>query len=76
MKFFVLNHPAQSQLLMLLKKFERVYWRTPSYNFTRFLVTALCACLYGSVYYRAGVYCLMCLYSRTPSSDLKFPPSV
>lgn len=43
-----------TQLRELLKKYMLAYWRTPSYNFTRYMVTVLVAILYGSIYYKAG----------------------
>ena len=30
------------------------YWRTPSYNFVRLMMTICTALLYGAIYYEAG----------------------
>lgn len=40
-----------------MHKYTLAYWRTPSYNFVRYLVTVLVAVLYGSIYYKAGESC-------------------
>ncbi|MEW5311977.1 MAG: hypothetical protein WDW38_003643 [Sanguina aurantia] len=42
------------QVRMLWSKYQAAYWRTPSYNFTRFVTTTLVACVYASVYRSAG----------------------
>jgi hypothetical protein len=43
-----------TQMRELLRKYTRAYWRTPSYNYTRYLVTVLVALLYGTIYYQQG----------------------
>lgn len=43
-----------AQVRMLWAKYQAAYWRTPSYNFTRFVTTTLVACVYASVYHSAG----------------------
>ena len=37
-----------------LRKFNLAYWRSPSYNFVRLLVTLLVSLLYGTTYYQRG----------------------
>jgi hypothetical protein len=38
----------------LLIKFARAYWRDPSYNFTRVLLSITFAIIFGVVYFKAG----------------------
>jgi hypothetical protein len=45
------------QVRELLRKYTLAYWRTPSYNYTRYMVTVLVAILYGSIYFKAGEPC-------------------
>ena len=35
-------------------KFTSAYWRMPSYNYVRYVMTVVTALLYGSLYYRAA----------------------
>lgn len=42
------------QVRELLAKYWLVYWRTPSYNFTRTLLTLVVSLVYGSMYYKQG----------------------
>ena len=47
--------PSSSpQMHVLLRKFNLAYWRSPSYNFVRLLVTLLVSLLYGTTYYQRG----------------------
>ncbi len=39
-----------TQRVVVLKKIMTVYWRSPSYNATRLMVSAIVALLFGSVY--------------------------
>ncbi|KAJ0396680.1 hypothetical protein ATCC90586_009163 [Pythium insidiosum] len=44
---------AASELLqasMVLRRFVRMYWRTPSYNLTRFVVSAMLALIFGLLF--------------------------
>ena len=38
------------QLRVLLKKYFKIYWRTPAYNYTRLFNTLLVALVYGTCY--------------------------
>jgi hypothetical protein len=40
----------KTQRNVVLKKIMTVYWRSPSYNTTRLMVSAIVALLFGSVY--------------------------
>ena len=49
-------HPLnQTQCGILLHKFNLAFWRSPSYNFIRLLVTVLVSLLYGTMYYQRGM---------------------
>jgi ABC-type multidrug transport system ATPase subunit/ABC-type multidrug transport system permease subunit len=41
---------SQVQFYLLLQRFFRMYWRTPSYNLTRLLITIMLAALYAVIY--------------------------
>ena len=38
----------------LMKKWSIMYWRSPAYNLTRFLMTTLIALFYGTMYLQKG----------------------
>ena len=42
------------QYLIILKKFNITYWRTPAYNATRFSFTMAIALIFGTVYWKLG----------------------
>ena len=42
------------QMYALMKKWSIMYWRSPAYNLTRFLMTALIALFYGPMYLQTG----------------------
>ena len=42
------------QLHELMKKWAVMYWRSPAYNLTRFLMTTLIALFYGTMYLQKG----------------------
>jgi ABC-type multidrug transport system ATPase subunit/ABC-type multidrug transport system permease subunit len=44
-----------TQFRELMKKYQNVYYRTPSYNFTRVVVGVLVAGVFGSVYYEGDI---------------------
>ena len=43
-----------TQLVALARKFRLAYWRSPSYNLMRMLMTLLISLFYGSVFWRRG----------------------
>ena len=43
-----------TQLVALAKKFRLAYWRSPSYNLTRMLMTLLICLFYGTVFWGRG----------------------
>jgi len=43
-----------AQVKALWRKYNVAYWRTPSYNYLRFVCTVLVAIVYGSLYYMEG----------------------
>ncbi len=45
---------APMQLVECTKKLTLAYWRNPSYNFMRLLLTLGCALIYGSLYYKVS----------------------
>ena len=42
------------QTFALMKKWSTMYWRSPAYNLTRFLMTTLIALFYGTMYLQKG----------------------
>ena len=42
------------QMYALMKKWSVMYWRSPAYNLTRFLMTTLIALFYGTMYLQKG----------------------
>lgn len=42
------------QMFELMKKWAVMYWRSPAYNLTRFLMTTLIALFYGTMYLQKG----------------------
>ncbi|CAK4186142.1 unnamed protein product [Aphanomyces euteiches] len=48
-------NPA-TQCQMLVQRFMRMYWRTPSYNWTRIVVTIFLSVLFGLVFCRLNFY--------------------
>lgn len=42
------------QMFELSKKWAVMYWRSPAYNLTRFLMTTLIALFYGTMYLKKG----------------------
>lgn len=42
------------QIFELMKKWAVMYWRSPAYNLTRFLMTTLIALFYGTMYLQKG----------------------
>ncbi|GAX75668.1 hypothetical protein CEUSTIGMA_g3111.t1 [Chlamydomonas eustigma] len=46
------NSMTQSYALWI--KFISAYWRMPTYNYIRYLLTIFSACMYGSMYYKAA----------------------
>lgn len=42
------------QFRALMAKYMNAYWRTPSYNYIRYIITTIVALLYGSIYYKAA----------------------
>ncbi len=42
------------QVRELLAKYGHAYWRDPSYNFTRVLLSLTFAIIFGVVYFKAG----------------------
>ena len=42
------------QMFELMKKWGIMYWRSPAYNLTRFLMTTLIALFYGTMYLHKG----------------------
>lgn len=48
----------------LMKKWAVMYWRSPAYNLTRFLMTTLIALFYGTMYLQKG---------RLPASGSPLP---
>lgn len=42
------------QCSALFRKFWAAYWRMPSYNYIRYVMTIVVACIYGSIYYKAA----------------------
>ena len=42
------------QTVALMKKWSTMYWRSPAYNLTRFLMTTLIALFYGTMYLQKG----------------------
>ena len=55
------------QLFELMKKWGLMYWRSPAYNLTRFLMTTLIALFYGTMYLQKG-------HLPTSGSPLPSPP--
>ena len=45
---------ACMQMSALWQKYRSSYWRNPSYNYLRFVVTVAVALLYGTIYYKAA----------------------
>ena len=43
-----------TQLVALARKFRLAYWRSPSYNLMRMLMTLLICLFYGSVFWGRG----------------------
>ena len=43
-----------TQLVALARKFRLAYWRSPSYNLTRMLMTLLICLFYGTVFWGRG----------------------
>lgn len=43
-----------TQLIVLAQKFWLAYWRSPSYNLTRMLMTLLICLFYGTVFWGRG----------------------
>ncbi|GAB9473803.1 hypothetical protein Gpo141_00010950 [Globisporangium polare] len=41
---------AQTQMVFLLKRFTQMYWRTPSYNLTRIVISVILSVLFGIIY--------------------------
>jgi hypothetical protein len=39
-----------TQRIVVMKKIMTIYWRSPSYNATRLMVSAIVALLFGSIY--------------------------
>ena len=54
----------QTQFRELVAKYQNVYYRTPSYNFTRVVVGILVAGVFGSVYYEGDVSSVSDLQAR------------
>lgn len=46
--------PIRDQVPIIMRKFNRLYWRSPSYNFVRLLVTVATALVFGSLYWGQG----------------------
>lgn len=46
--------PFPVQLLESGRKLSLAYWRMPSYNFMRIIITCICGLIYGSMYYKLG----------------------
>ncbi|KAL3134591.1 transcription factor, variant 2 [Trebouxia sp. C0009 RCD-2024] len=45
---------AMRQYLVMLQKFNSTYWRTPSYNATRFTFTLAIAIVFGTTFWKLG----------------------
>lgn len=45
--------PAGAQFKALMRKAVTMYWRTPSYNYSRMFVAALIAAIFGSVFFES-----------------------
>jgi hypothetical protein len=54
----------RTQFRELVTKYRNVYYRTPSYNFTRVMVGILVAAVFGSVYYDGAINDVSDLQSR------------
>ncbi len=52
------------QTFALMKKWSTMYWRSPAYNLTRFLMTTLIALFYGTMYLQKG---------HLPKSGMGYP---
>jgi hypothetical protein len=50
---------TETQMKETLKRVQQIYWRSPSYNTIRLLISAVIALLFGSIY----------VSSRTPSTE-------
>jgi hypothetical protein len=46
--------PPHTQVAMLLRKYNLMYYRNASYNFLRLFITLVASLLYGSLYYKAA----------------------
>lgn len=46
--------PIRDQIPIIMRKFNKLYWRSPSYNFVRLLVTVATALVFGSLYWGQG----------------------
>ncbi|KAF0712938.1 Aste57867_4588 [Aphanomyces stellatus] len=47
---------SATQCRMLVQRFMRMYWRTPSYNWTRFVLSIFLAILFGIVFCKLNYY--------------------
>jgi len=45
---------TRTQVAALMRKYGAIYWRTPQYNFLRFITTAVVAVFCGTIYFRIG----------------------
>lgn len=45
---------ARKQYFIILQKFNSTYWRTPSYNATRFTFTLAIAIVFGTTFWKLG----------------------
>lgn len=51
--------PFYRQLVECTRKLSQAYWRMPSYNLTRLIMTVVCAFIYGLMYFGVRKACVM-----------------
>ena len=55
--------PPGKQLKLLFRKWFRVHWRTPTYNFTRTMICIIIALVVGSIFFRINPVDMQSMFS-------------